>query len=74
MIGWEVIDFPQGKTMISSKLQAIGGSYLLPSILETFCQDLGSLVSAGLFLGTVSFSGLLVPILACRLVSEKTPF
>lgn len=42
-------------------MQAIGGFYLLPSSRELFYQDMGSLVSAGLFLDTVPFPGLLVP-------------
>lgn len=46
--------------MISSKLQAIGGFYLLPSILGTFFKIWAGWSQAALFLDVVPFPGLLV--------------
>jgi len=59
MLGYLVICFwlKYAMHLASSFLQTIGDSYLLSSILGTFYQDMGGLVSAGPCLDTVPSPG-----------------
>ena len=55
----------------SSKLQAIGGCYLFPSIWKHYSPDMEGLVPAEPLLGIVSFPRALPRDFACRLVQNR---